>query len=189
MTYHLPTRSRGLGEVGTYKQYGTGIAEFRVSGLSGTSAESTKALAKILAMVKAIPGVLSADAAWIAGGIIKTTFRMAEGSPVEGTATTIKRVAPSVGPQISANAKVTVTSTRHTTADINPTSAAAPAPAVTPELPAEGATSPASYAPTAPAPSSMPIWPFAVGAGVLVLGLGAFFMLRKKPAKLTVGAA
>jgi hypothetical protein len=188
MTYHLPTRSRGLGEVGTYKQYGTGIAEFRVSGLSGTSAESTKALAKILAMVKAIPGVLSADAAWIAGGIIKTTFRMAEGSPVEGTANAIKRVAPSVGPQISANAKVTVTSTRHTTADINRTAPAA-TPADVSIAPTPGPVTPEEVAPTAPAPSSMPIWPFAVGAGVLVLGLGAFFMLRKKPAKLTVGAA
>lgn len=189
MTYHLPTRSRGLGEVGTYKQYGTGIAEFRVSGLSGTSAESTKALAKILAMVKAIPGVLSADAAWIAGGIIKTTFRAAEGTPVDGTANAIKRVAPSVGPQISANAKVTVTSTRFTTTDINRTAPAA-TPADVSIAPTPGPVTPEEVAPLPPVETrSMPIWPFAVGAGVLVLGLGAFFMLRKKPAKLTVGAA
>jgi len=187
MTYHLPA-TRGLGEVGTYKQFGTGIAEFRVTGLSGTSAESTKALAKILAMVKAVPGVLSADAGWITGGIIKTTFRAAAGTPVDGTASAIRRVAPTVGAQISANAKVTVTSTRFTSADVNRTPAATPADVSI--APTPGPVTPEEVAPLPPVETrSMPIWPFAVGAGVLVLGLGAFFMLRKKPAKLTVGAA
>lgn len=187
MTYH----SNALGgDVGTYRQFGRGHATFRVSGLNGTAAESTKAVAKILAMVKALPGVLSADAAWGAGGNIVAHFRASEGTPVDGTAATIRRMVSGVGAQIRTGVTVTVVNTSFTSTDIVRTAAAPAAPEVAPD-----AVAPVTDAPPAgPGPvaetSLMPIWPFAVG-GVLVLGVAAFFLLRKKkPAtQLTVRAA
>jgi len=185
MTYH---KKNGLGEVGTYKNYGTGVAEFRVSGLSGTSADSAKALAKILAMVKAVPGVLSADAAWIEGGLVKATFRAAEGTPVDATAATIRRNATSLGKQIRDGATVTVTSTRFVTANINRTAAVAPtseAPAVAPDA----APAPVTYASSGGGEGLGTGTMVGLGiAGVLVLGGAAYFMLRKKPATPTVNA-
>ena len=186
MTYH---NSALGGEVGTYRQYGRGHATFRVSGLNGTAAESTKAVQKILAMVKALPGVLSADAAWGAGGNIIANFRASEGTPVDGTAAIIRRMAAGVGAQIRAGVTVTVVSTSFTSTDIVRT-AAAPVPEATPDVPA-----PVTEAPPGPAVydapgSGMPIWPFAVGGGVLALSVAAYVLLRKKKtAQLTVRAA
>lgn len=185
MTYH----NSALGDAdGTYVQYGRGDANFTVSGLNGTPADSEKARTKILAMVKAIPGILSADAAWKAGGTISVTFRAAAGTPVSATASTIRRNAAGVGAQIRAGAVVTVTRTGFTSSDIVRTAATPITPdAVAPVTDAPPTPGPATYdAPT----SSMPIWPFAVGGGALILGAAAYFLLRKKKtAQLTVRAA
>jgi len=178
MTYHRG--NAGLGDVdGTYKNYGHGDATFRVSNLDGTSAESAKALAKILAMVKAVPGIVGSDAAWGAGGVITANFRAAEGTPVNGTAATIRRNAANVGAQIRSGVTVTVTRTGYTPAD------------VTRDAPVAEQATPTELAPSSPLPaaeSSIPIWPFVAGASVLVLGLGAFFVFRKKPAQVAAGA-
>lgn len=186
MTYH----SNALGgDVGTYRQFGRGHATFRVSGLNGTAAESAKAVAKILAMVKALPGVLSADAAWAAGGNIIANFRASEGTPVDGTAATIRRMAAGVGAQIRAGVTVTVVNTSFTSADIVRTAVAPVAPEVAAPEPAVTDTPPGPATYDAPT-SSMPIWPFAVGGGALILGAAAYFLLRKKKtAQLTVRAA
>jgi hypothetical protein len=189
MSYHLNGLS-GLGTTSTYKPYGRGSATFTASGLNGTAAESAKAVAKILAMVEAVPGVVSADAAWAAGGTIVANFRAREGTSVEDTAATIQRNAAGVGAQIRTGVTVRCTATRHTTADVVPV-AAAPAPPAPDTNPAlidgSGGPTPPGYTPPPVETSSMPIWPFAVGASVLVLGLGAFFLLRRKPAKPVTG--
>jgi LPXTG-motif cell wall-anchored protein len=161
--------------------------------LNGTAAESTKAVQKILAMVKALPGVLSADAAWGAGGNIIANFRASEGTPVDGTAATIRRMAAGVGAQIRAGVTVTVVSTSFTSTDIVRTAAVAPvapeAAPLAPDVPAPVTESPGPATYDAPG-SGMSIWPFAVGGGVLILGAAAYFLLRKKKTtQLTVRAA
>lgn len=187
MTYHRGIG--GLGDVdGTYKNWGHGDASFRVSGLNGTTTESAKALSKIVAMVKAVPGVVGADGAWGAGGVITVNFRAAAGTPVSGTATTIRRNVAGVGSQIRSGVTVTVTRTGYTPADVDRT-VAAPVPDETPALiDGSGGPTPPGYQAPVVATSSMPIWPFAIGGTLLVLGLGTFFILRKKPSPTAAGA-
>lgn len=190
MTYHVKT---GLGDAaGTFKAFGRGDADFTVKGLNGTPAESAKALAKILAMVKAVPGVTGADAAWQAGGTIKANYRMSEGSSVTSTGNAIKRNASGVGEQIDGSGlrvKVTCTRTGVFPSDVVRDAVAPAAPAAPMDTEGSGPV-PAAYVPP-PETSSMPIWPFAVGGSLLVLGVGAFFLLRKKKStpQLTVKAA
>lgn len=189
MTYHL--QNNGLGDAnGTYVAFGRGDADFTASGLNGTAAESAKALAKILAMVKAVPGISGADAAWQAGGKIKVSFRAAAGTPVSATGEVIKRNAAGVGAQIRAGVTVICIRTGFVPSDIVRDAPAA-TPAATPALTDGGGPTPPGYQAPPSAPSSMPIWPFAVGGSVLVLGIAAFFLLRKKKpaAQLTVKAA
>lgn len=187
MTYHAHALS-GLGETGTFKQYGRANVTFNVAGVSAAKAPSVPE--KIRAMVAAIPGVLRVTScAWQAGGTIKAEFSMSEGSPVTGTFSAIRGAAKSLGPSIQTGASIFVPAgaARYQNADIVRT-AAAPA-AAEPETPAapEPAAPPASE-PAASlateAPSGgifgMPVWAVAGTAALLAVG-GAFLLMRKKP--------
>jgi hypothetical protein len=197
MTYHAPHALGGLGETGTFKQFGRANVTFNVAGVSAAKAPSVPA--KIRAMIARIPGVLRVTScAWRAGGTIKAEFTMAEGSPVTGTFSAIRGAAKSLGPSIQTGAGifVPVGAARYQNADIVRTGAAAASPAA-PEsaAPAEAVApepaAPAEAESAAPAEASssggifgMPVWAVALG-GVAVLGVGAALLMRKKPQTAT----
>jgi hypothetical protein len=200
MTYHAPHALGGLGETGTFKQFGRANVTFSVAGVSAAKAPSVPE--KIRAVIARIPGVLRVTScAWQAGGTIKATFTMAEGSPVTGTFTAIRVAAKSLGPSIQTGARIFVPmgAARYQNADIVRTGAAAASPAA-PEsaAPAEAAApepaepaEPAASEPAAPAEASssggifgMPVWAAALG-GVAILGVGAALLMRKKPQTAT----
>jgi len=180
VTYH----NGGMGEIGTFKQNGGASVRFTVNGLQ--SGQSTSVPAKIRKALLAIPGVRGADAAWVEGGAVLANLRMAEGSLVDGTAATIRREAAKIGPTIGSNVVVSVPvgGAKFTSADVVRTSPTAPvatpdaAPAEAPiSLPAENGSG-----------MGLPMMA-AIGAGLLAVGLGGYFLLRKKPGtKLTVAA-
>lgn len=185
MTYHM----HGLGEIGTFKQYGRATVRFNVSNVHAALAASVPD--KVRAMIASVPGVLRVTScAWQAGGIIKAQFTMQEGTSVSATFAAIRRGAEGIGPQIQKNARVFVPTggATYQTTDVNPATPAAPA---TPSeaAPAEPApTEPAaSLAPPAPAQESesgkflgLPIWAVALGAAALIGG-GAILLMGKKP--------
>jgi len=173
-----------MGEIGTFKQNGGASVRFTVNGLQ--SGQSTSVPAKIRKALLAIPGVRGADAAWVEGGAVLANLRMAVGSLVDGTAATIRREAAKIGPTIGSNVVVSVPvgGAKFTSADVVRTSPTAPvatpdaAPAEAPiSLPAENGSG-----------MGLPMMA-AIGAGLLAVGLGGYFLLRKKPGtKLTVAA-
>ena len=178
MTYHAPHALGGLGETGTFKQFGRANVTFNVARVSAAKAPSVPA--KIRAMIARIPGVLRVTScAWRAGGTIKAEFTMAEGSPVTGTFSAIRGAAKSLGPSIQTGASifVPVGAARYQNADIVRTGAAAASPAA-PEsaAPAEAVASGGIF--------GMPVWAVALG-GVAVLGVGAALLMRKKPQTAT----
>ena len=186
MTYHAPHALGGLGETGTFKQFGRANVTFNVARVSAAKAPSVPA--KIRAMIARIPGVLRVTScAWRAGGTIKAEFTMAEGSPVTGTFSAIRGAAKSLGPSIQTGASifVPVGAARYQNADIVRTGAAAASPA------APESAAPAEAESAAPAEDSssggifgMPVWAVALG-GVAVLGVGAALLMRKKPQTAT----
>jgi hypothetical protein len=186
MTYHM----HGLGEIGTFKQYGRATVRFNVSNVHATQAASVPD--KIRAMIASVPGVLRVTScAWQAGGIVKAQFTMQEGTSVSATFAAIRRGAEGIGPQIQKNARVFVPTggATYQTTDVNPAAPATPSEAV-PTEPAPNEPA-ASLAPPAPAQESesgkflgLPIWAVALGAAALIGG-GAILLMGKKPQTAT----
>jgi len=173
-----------MGEIGTFKQNGGASVRFTVNGLQ--SGQSTSVPSKIRKALLAIPGVRGADAAWVEGGAVLANLRMAEGSLVDGTAATIRREAAKIGPTIGSNVVVSVPvgGAKFTSADVVRTSPTAPV--ATPD--AAPAEAPISLPAENDSGMGLPMMA-AIGAGLLAVGLGGYFLLRKKPGtKLTVAA-